>query len=587
MSNVPKADLPTEGDTFVPQRSNTSNSSIFSNENEKVKVIHETNDGKHEQTDGFSSDADSDEALIRSMGYKPVLHRTFKFFESFAASFAAMDVVSGVRLTFSYGVTFGGPAAYWVSMLITGVCSTITAASLAEFCSALPTSGSVYLWAAEAGGPKLGRFFSFLVAWWSTTAWTTFVASTAQSCVNFIFGEVSTFGNNWSTDDSNVKFRAVQWIVAEVVLVFVILLNQVPPRYYKWIFKLSMILIFVDYILNLVWLPIATSKKSHGFQSAKWVFTETIYDQAGYSKEVYDSNGNVDTNLSKLVPKGWQWCLAYFASAGVIVGYDASGHIAEETKDASNKAARGIFFSALTSSVVAFSLTILFLFCCPPLDTFNNIMYNTASPQPFVNFYSYVLGRGGHVVMNVIIIFELFLNAVIGVLACSRLVFGVARDGVLPFSGWISQVSKGGQPKNAITVIFIVSALLLCTILPSSVAFSSLVSAAGAPSFACYALLAFGRLFITRDKFPKGKWSLGVFSKPFMVVSLLYNTFVFIINISPYSYPVTGSNFNYAIVITGAVSIFAVICTLVIPRSRWIANRYRYDPNFSSNKIKN
>ncbi|EPY50974.1 thiamine transporter Thi9 [Schizosaccharomyces cryophilus OY26] len=575
MASVLTDERSTDGDLFAQQRSNTSGSTTSSTGNEKVKVFHEMAHGKNEQSDGVSSDADSDDALIRSMGYKPVLHRTFKFFESFAASFAAMDVVSGVRLTFSYGVTFGGPAAYWVSMLVTGVCSTITAASLAEFCSALPTSGSVYLWAAEAGGPQLGRFFSFLVAWWSTTAWTTFVASTAQSCVNFIFGEVSTFGNSWSTDDSNVKFRAVQWIVAEVVLI--------PPRYYRWVFKLSMILIFVDYILNLIWLPIATSRKSHGFQSAKWVFTETIYDQAGYSKEVYDSSGNVDTNLSKLVPRGWQWCLAYFASAGVIVGYDASGHIAEETKDASNKAARGIFFSAFTSSIVAFSLTILFLFCCPPLDTFNDIMYNTASPQPFVNFYSYVLGRGGHVIMNVIIILELFLNAVIGVLACSRLVFGVSRDGVLPFSGWISQVSKEGQPKNAITVIYIVSALLLCTILPSSVAFSSLVSAAGAPSFACYALLAFGRLFITRDKFPKGKWSLGIFSKPFMVVSLVYNSFVFIINISPYSYPVTGSNFNYAIVITGAVSIFAVICTLVIPRSRWIANRYRYDQSISSN----
>lgn len=35
------------------------------------------------------------------------------------------------------------------------------------------------MWAAEAGGPRYGRFFGFIVAWWSTTAWTTFCASTS------------------------------------------------------------------------------------------------------------------------------------------------------------------------------------------------------------------------------------------------------------------------------------------------------------------------------------------------------------------------------------------------------------------------
>ncbi|KAL2315180.1 Thiamine transporter thi9 [Schizosaccharomyces pombe] len=523
------------------------------------------------------TDDDHDNELLRKMGYQPVLHRSFEFFESFAASFASLDVVSGVRLTFSWGISFGGPAAYWSAMLVTGFCSIVTAACLAEICSALPAAGSIYLWAAESAGPRFGRFVSFLVAWWSTTAWTTFVASITQSTANFIFAEVSTFNNPWPTNDSDVKFRAVQWIVAEVLLVFTILLNQVPPRYYKWIFKASMLLMFIDYVMNIIWVPVATSKKPDGFRSAKWVFTETIYDQAGYIKEVDDANGNPIASLSKIVPKGWQWCLSYFATAGVIVGYDASGHIAEETKDASIKAARGIFYSTVTSFIVAFSLAILYLFCCPDLDTFTAILYNDNSPQPFVNFYSYLLGRGGHVVMNVVIILEIFLNGVVSVLACSRLVFAVSRDGVLPFSNWISQVSKTGQPKNAITVIYIVSALLLCTILPSAVAFTSLVSAAGAPSFAAYAVLAFCRLFITRDKFPKGRWSLGWLSKPCLVITLVYNLFALVVNVSPYTYPVTGPSFNYAVVIMGGVSIFAIICTIVIPKSRWVANRYRYE----------
>jgi len=58
----------------------------------------------------------------------------------------------------------------------------ITAAVLAEICSALPLSGSIYIWAAESAGPQYARLFGFIVAWWSCTAWMTFTASNSQVC---------------------------------------------------------------------------------------------------------------------------------------------------------------------------------------------------------------------------------------------------------------------------------------------------------------------------------------------------------------------------------------------------------------------
>jgi amino acid transporter len=42
-------------------------------------------------------------------------------------------------------------------------------------------------------------------------------------------------------------------------------------------------------------------------------------------------------------PAGWNWCLSYLATAGILIGFDASGHVAEETKNASVNAAKGIF----------------------------------------------------------------------------------------------------------------------------------------------------------------------------------------------------------------------------------------------------
>lgn len=92
-----------------------------------------------------------------------ILHRTWHQFEAFMAGFGSLYVVGGARLLYSYGLYNGGPVALWTSMLVTVVFMTITAASLSEICSSIPLSGSIYVWAAEAGGRKYGRFFGFIV----------------------------------------------------------------------------------------------------------------------------------------------------------------------------------------------------------------------------------------------------------------------------------------------------------------------------------------------------------------------------------------------------------------------------------------
>jgi amino acid transporter len=103
---------------------------------------------------------------------------------------------------------------------------------------------------------------------------------------------------------------------------------------------------------------------------------------------------------------------------------------------------------------------------------------------------------------------------------------------------------KGGQPRNAVIVVWGVAALVTCTILPSSVAFTSLVSAAGVPSAAAYGLICLGRLLCTPKRFPKPRWSLGRWSKPFQFIGVFWNGWVVAVLFSPYEFPVTGENLN-------------------------------------------
>ena len=69
------------------------------------------------------------------------------------------------------------------SYIITVVFMLITAAILAEICSALPLSGSIYIWAAKVASPRYSRFFGFIVAWWSCMSWITYAASNCQVCL--------------------------------------------------------------------------------------------------------------------------------------------------------------------------------------------------------------------------------------------------------------------------------------------------------------------------------------------------------------------------------------------------------------------
>lgn len=160
---------------------------------------------------------------------------------------------------------------------------------------------------------------------------------------------------------------------------------------------------------------------------------------------------------------------------------------------------------------------------------------------------------------------------------------------MLPFSGWVSKVHDG-QPRNAVIVVWAVGALITCTILPSNVAFTSLVSAAGVPSAAAYGLICLGRLFCTPKQFPTPRWSLGRWSKPFQFVGVFWNGWVVAVLFSPYEWPVTGANLNCkstslllvrarhetdsfvldAPIIMAGVTIFAIISYVIMPESAWL-----------------
>jgi len=435
-------------------------------------------------------------------------------------------------------------------MLITSFIMIGVAASLAEICSAVPLSGSIYIWAAEAGGRRFGRFFGFVVALWTTTAWTSFVASLALATTNFMLSELVIFEIDFpgGVTTDNINFRALSWACSVVFLALAIAVNYSPPRVFAWVFRIAFAVIMLDALLTFIWLPIAVSR-SYGFQSASFVFTST-----------YNGTG---------APDGWAWLLSYVFTSGILTGFDAAGHVSEEVQGASLRSARGIFWSCVATAAGAFPTLIVFLFCSPDLDT----LFALSTPQPFVQLYQLSMGTGGQVFMTIVCIAGLFVNMVVCIVAASRLVFAIARDGVLPGSSWIGKVGPDGVPRNATTFIGGIAFVLLCIVLANVTAFNSLISCGAVPTIAAYGLIALLRI-INKTDISRAVWSTGRWSKLLLWVTVPWCAFITATLLSPVEFPVTDASLlNWAPVVLAIVTLIAVGAYLATPESRWLSKR--------------
>ena len=224
------------------------------------------------------------------------------------------------------------------------------------------------------------------------------------------------------------------WVISEALLILSVAINYLPPRLYSFVFRFSVVLLMVDFFLCLIWLPIGVSN-TYGFRSAKEVFTQTCGRDYSYTlpiiltESIRQRNGSASrmeldiifvSLISCIFLDGVTDLYSLFTS-GTMTGFDASGHVAEETKNAryalvvslssclkqvvSIIAGKGILSSALATGILGFAATILFLFCIPELDTF----FSLPAPQPFVLVYALALGKKASIFMTIIAVLGLIM----------------------------------------------------------------------------------------------------------------------------------------------------------------------------------
>ena len=273
-------------------------------------------------------------------------------------------------------------------------------------------------------------------------------------------------------------------------------------------------------------------------QSLAWTFTE-FRNETGWTSSVYAV------------------LIGLLMAQYTYTGYDASAHVAEETRNASVAAPKGMVRSVWVSILAGWALLVAVTAAIQDYTAGRNSATGLPPAQIFIDAAGRTLG-----------IFLLFICAVAqffcgmaSVTANSRMSYAFSRDGALPGSRlWAKVNPRTGTPTNSIWLCVICS------------------TGAGAPGaeeprgllrrhldrrHRPLHRLRRARLPATaQPRLPPGDWHLGRWSAPIGWIAVVWVIFIVILFMLPAYAPGTGDTFNYAPV--------AVLAVLLIATGFWI-----------------
>jgi amino acid permease (GABA permease) len=482
---------------------------------------------------------DPDERRLHEMGYTQELRRSMSAFNNFAVSFTIISILSGCLTLYGYGMNTGGPVVIVWGWLGVGVLTLFVGLAMAEVCSAYPTAGGLYFWAAQLAQKNTA-------AWAWFTGWFNVLGEVAVTA-GIDFG--AAFFLN-ALLDLQFGFEATKYHTIELfglILLLHALLNTVGVRLVALLNSISVWWHVVGVLVIVVVLAVVPAHH----QSAAYVF------------------GHFENHT------GWGSTL-YVAALGLLLaqytftGYDASAHMIEETKNAAKAGPRGIVMSIVVSLIAGWVLLIGLTFAIGDY----NAELNSATGVPPAQIFIDAAGQSlGTVLLVIVVVAQLFCGLA-SVAANSRMIFAFSRDGALPGSTvWRRVGSKTRLPNNAVWLAAVSAFVLGLPYLWNPAAYAAVTSIAVIGLYIAYVIPTFLRLR-AGDAFKPGPWNLGRWGRPVAMVAVGWVVVITVLFMLPPTSPVTASSFNYAPLAVLVVLGFAGIWWLVSAR-KWFTGPRR------------
>ncbi len=431
---------------------------------------------------------------LSRFGYAQELLRRMGGFSNFAISFSIISILTGAVTLYGYGLEMGGPLEMTIGWPLATVFTLAVAASMAELCSAYPTSGAMYHWAAALGGPGLAWF----CAWLNIVGLIAAQAGINYSCAQFILPFLGL-----PVSPRNVFLMFAFTLVVHGAL------NHYGVRLVALLNDLSVTV----HIAGVAAIVVA-------------VFALAPREPVSFLFSAVNSNGRS--------PYGWAFLLGLLQAQWTYTGFDASAHMTEETADPRLKAPWGIVLSVAISGVVGYALLIaitLAIRSIPGVLSARDASGNTIPAA--IAILEQALGAKFGNAMAALASMAMWFCGLACVTSASRALFALARDDGTPFSAFFRRVNPArGTPGPAIWAIVGASiaamawsgavpvvtslstvALYLAYIVPVALAARARMSGSGWPSLS--------------------RWTLGRWGMTVNVVAIVYTVFISVVLVMP------------------------------------------------------
>lgn len=476
-----------------------------------------------------SDQLDEDARTLADLGYTQELHRRMSGFTNFAVSFSIISILAGSITSYKIALVSGGPSAIVLGWLIVGVMVLAVALAMAEVCSRYPTAGGLYFWAGRLAKRNKRRW-----AWY--VGWFNFLGEVAVTAA-IDFGAATTW----------VAFANLVWgVEATPQTVFTVFIVIIISHALLNVFGVNLVSLLSNvsawwHMIGVLIIVAALWMLPEQHQSVRWTLT-------GWHNET-----------------GWTF-LPYVFLMGLLMaqytytGYDASAHVAEETRGAARTAPRGIVLSVLVSVIGGFIL--LYSITASITDNSEEGLSALAATEtglPPAQIFLDALGSptAAKFLLFIACVAQYFCGMA-SVTANSRMSFAFSRDNALPGSRiWAKVNPRTGTPTNSIWLCVGLSIILASPALFNTTAYLAVTSIAVIGLYIAYVVPVFLRRL--SPDFRPGPWHLGRWSPLIGWVAVGWVIFICILFVLPPAYPITVNTFNYAPVAVLVVLIFATV----------------------------
>ena len=439
---------------------------------------------------------------LESFGYRQELKRSMGSFSSFAAGFSYISILTGLFQMFHLGYGVAGPAFFWTWPVVL-VGQLLVALCFAELASKFPLSGGVYQWAKFTGSPFLG----WMTGWIYLACLITTIAAVAMALQVSLPQISNSFQLIGTSDDP--KSVALNAILLGSILIFISTL--INARGIKLLALINNIGVFAELVgIILLIILLFLSRVRHPVEAV-------------IQNDQFQSFPDVSILMAA----------AALTASYVLYGFDTAGTLAEETHNPRKKAPRAILQALLAAGFAGLLVLLFALMAAPDLGAPD--LGNIRGGLPML--VKSVLGETTGKLFLCIVIFAIIVCTLAVHSGAVRLMFAMGRDGCLPFSNSLSQVSSQTHTPVLATLLCGLGAIIVLAMnLQFPKVFELVTSIAILWANLAYwivvALQLKNRLIASRNSVAAGAmFNLGKWGLPVNILAVLWSTFM-VVNVS-------------------------------------------------------